>query len=99
MTPPPGFGGQNASVVAYNQDGQSSTTLDSWNLDNGLALQNPPPIYAYPASAAPQIGVSPAQLPAGAFAKVDVTTANMTLVDGQVTLGLGPTISRSAAFG
>jgi uncharacterized protein (TIGR03437 family) len=97
VAPPPGFGGQNASVVAYNQDGQSSTTLDSWNLDNGLALQNPPPIYAYSASAAPQIGVFPAQLPAGAFAKVDVTTANMTLVDGQVTLGFGTddiTVSR-----
>jgi uncharacterized protein (TIGR03437 family) len=89
VTPPPGFGGQNASVVAYNQDGQSSLTLDSWNLANGWALQNPPPIYAYPASAAPLISVSPAQLPAGAFAKVDVTTTNMTLVDGQVTLGFG----------
>ncbi|MGA3098366.1 MAG: carboxypeptidase regulatory-like domain-containing protein [Bryobacteraceae bacterium] len=89
VTPPPGFGGQNASVVAYNQDGQSSLTLDSWNLANGLALQNPPPTYAYPALAAPQISVSPAQLPAGAFAEVDVTANNMTLVDGQVTLGFG----------
>jgi uncharacterized protein (TIGR03437 family) len=89
VTPPPGFGGQNASVMAYNQDGQNSMTLDSVNLAYGLALQNPPLTYAYPASVSPQIDVSPAQLPAGAFAKVDVTAANMTFVDGQVTLGFG----------
>jgi uncharacterized protein (TIGR03437 family) len=89
VTPPPGFGGQNASVAAYNQDGQNSMTLDSVNLAYGLALQNPPPTYAYPASAAPQILVSPAKLPAGAFAEVDVLAANMTFVDGQVTLGFG----------
>ena len=57
VTPPPGFGGQNAAVVAYNQDGQNSTTLDSVNLAYGNALQNPPLTYAYPASAAPQIAV------------------------------------------
>jgi uncharacterized protein (TIGR03437 family) len=89
VTPPPGFGGQNASVVAYNQDGQNSTTLDSVDLVYGFALQNPPPVYAYPASAAPQIAVIPANLPAGAFARVDVFSLNMTFVDGQVTLGLG----------
>jgi uncharacterized protein (TIGR03437 family) len=89
VTPPPGFGGQNASVVAYNGDGQNSMTLDSVNLANGLALQNPPPTYSYGASGAPQVLVSPLRLPAGAFAKVDVLAANMTFADGQVTLGLG----------
>jgi hypothetical protein len=89
VTPPPGFGGQNAAVVAYNQDGQNSTTLDSVNLAYGFALRSPPLTYAYPASAAPQIAVIPAKLPAGAFAKVDVLAANMTFANGQVTLGFG----------
>jgi uncharacterized protein (TIGR03437 family) len=97
VTPPPGSGGQNAAVVAYNEDGQNSTTLDSVNLAYGFALGNPPPTYAYPASAAPLIAVIPATLPAGGFAKVDVFSANMTFVDGQVTLGFGTddvTVSR-----
>jgi uncharacterized protein (TIGR03437 family) len=67
------------------------------NLAYGLALQNPPLTYAYAASAAPQILASPVKLPAGAFAKVDVLAANMTFVDGQVTLGFGTddvTVSR-----
>jgi hypothetical protein len=89
VVPPPGFSGQNASVVAYNSDWQSSTTLDAAALAYGSALPDPPPIYAYPASAQPQVGVVPPTLPGGVAARVDVTVTNMNFVDGQVTVGFG----------
>jgi uncharacterized protein (TIGR03437 family) len=89
VVPPPGFSGQNASVVAYNSDWQSSTTLDAAALAYGSTLPAPPPTYAYPASAQPRIDAVPLTLPAGVAARVDVTATNMSFVDGQVTVGFG----------
>ena len=89
VVPPPGFSGQKASVVVYNSDWQSSTTLDSTALAYGTALPDPPPTYAYPVSAPPAITAVPAALPGGIAARVDITATNMSFVSGQVTLGLG----------
>ena len=89
VVPPPGFGGQKASVVVYNSDWQSSTTLDSTALAYGTALPSPPPTYAYPASPPAVISAVPATLPGGIAERVDITATNMNFVDGQVTVGLG----------
>ena len=89
IVPPPGFSGQNASVVAYNSDWQSSTTLDAAALAYGSTLPDPPPTYAYPASAQPRIDAVPLTLPGGVASRVDVTATNMSFVDGQVTVGFG----------
>ena len=89
VIPPPGFSGQKASVVVYNSDWQSSTTLDSAALAYGTALPDPPPTYTYAASAAPVISAVPATLAGGVATRVDITAANMNFVDGQVTVGFG----------
>lgn len=79
VTPPPGYAGQTASIIVYNGDGQNSTFYQA----------QAPPTYVYPGSGTPQITVTPAALPAGSVAQVDVTSANLQFVDGQVTLGFG----------
>jgi uncharacterized protein (TIGR03437 family) len=79
ITPPPGYSGQNASVIVYNSDGQNSTFYQSQS----------PPTYTYPASGTPQITVNPATLPSGVSSMVDIHAANMQFVSGQVTVGLG----------
>ena len=89
VTPPPGFAGQKASIVVYNPDGQNTMTLDSVPLINGYAPRNPPPVYEYPAAAAPAITTALASLPAGANAKVEIAATNMSFVDGQVSVGFG----------
>ncbi len=89
VVPPPGFSGQKASVVVYNSDWQSSTTLDSTALAYGAALPDPPPTYAYPVSAPALVSAVPANLPGGVAARVDITATNMNFVNGQVTVGLG----------
>jgi hypothetical protein len=89
VVPPPGFSGQNARVVVYNSDWQSSTTLDSTALAYGTALPDPPPTYAYPVSAPPVVSAVPATLPGGIAARVDITATNMNFVNGQVTVGFG----------
>jgi hypothetical protein len=89
VVPPPGFSGQQASVVVYNTDWQSSITLDSSALAYGTTLPAPPPTYAYPASAAPVLTSAPSALPGGVATRVDITAANMNFAAGQVTVGLG----------
>ena len=79
VTPPPGASGQTVNVIVYNSDEQNSTFYQS----------QAAPTYTYPVSGSPQITVSPSSLPAGASAAVDIAAANMQLVDGQVTVGLG----------
>ena len=79
LQPPPGFGGQRATVIAYNSDGQNSTFAQGSNL----------PVYNYPAADAPQISVNPSTLPAGSAAMVEVTGTNIQFSEGQVTLGFG----------
>jgi hypothetical protein len=89
VIPPPGFGGQTATITVFNPDGQNSMTLESVNLAAGLAPATAPPTYAYPASDPPQIDVTPLSLPAGALTKIEITASNMNFVDGQVTVGFG----------
>ena len=79
VMPPPGASGQTASVIVYNGDEQNSTFYQP----------QAPPTYTYPVAGAPQITMTPSSLPAGASAVIDLTTANMQLVGGQVTVGLG----------
>jgi uncharacterized protein (TIGR03437 family) len=80
VTPPPGYSGQNASVIVYNLgDGQNSTTYQAQN----------PPTYAYPVTGTPQISLAQSSLPAGVASLVDITATNMQFVDGQITVGFG----------
>jgi len=89
VVPPPGYSGQQANLVVYNEDGQSSMTLDSVALAYGTALPVPPPTYSYPAAGQTTFGVTPSAVASGVSARVDLTVSNMNLVDGQVTLGFG----------
>ncbi len=81
VMPPPGYSGQNASVIVYNSDGQNSTFYQSQN----------PPTYSYPVTGTPQIAVNPESLPSGVSSMVDITATNMQFASGQVTVGLGTT--------
>lgn len=77
--PPAGASGQRASVVVYNNDGQNSTFLQTQS----------PPVFSYDASDSPVVSFSPASLPAGVEAMVDVTGVNTKFADGQMTVGFG----------
>jgi hypothetical protein len=67
-------------VSVYNSDGQNSAILRS----------AAGPTHTYPASGAPQLAsISPNSLAPGTTALVDITVSNMTLADGQVTVGFG----------
>ncbi|PWU10313.1 MAG: hypothetical protein C5B51_04535 [Terriglobia bacterium] len=79
VMPPPGYGGQTASVIVFNSDGQNSTFYQSQN----------PPTYAYASSAAPQITVSTPSLPANASSLIEINAANMQFSEGLVTVGFG----------
>src|SRR5579875_650718 len=79
VTPPPGYSGQNASVIVYNSDGQNSTFYQAQN----------PPTYTYPVTGTPQIAVNLATLSSGLSSMVTITAANMHFVPGEVTVGLG----------
>lgn len=80
VTPPPGSTGQTSVVTVYNSDGQ-----------NSQFLQLPsPPTYSYGNTAPAAIAsMSPASLPAGAEAMVDITGTGFTFVPGRVTVGFG----------
>jgi len=80
VAPPPGSAGQTSVVTVYNSDGQNSQFLQ-------LAA---PVTYAYGNTAQAAISsVSPATLPAGAEAMVDITGNGFTFVAGQVNVGFG----------
>src|SRR5581483_8801661 len=79
VIPPPGANGQHATITAFNPDGQNSMFVQPQS----------PPTYDYGPADAPQVIVSPAAVPAGATAMVDVSSPNMRFADGQVTIGLG----------
>jgi uncharacterized protein (TIGR03437 family) len=80
VQPPPGAPGQLADITVYNSDGQNSTLIPG----------SPKPSFTYAAGSAPQIlGVAPNAVAAGTTAMVDISVANMNLVDGQVTVGFG----------
>jgi len=80
VTPPVGASGQTAVVTVYNTDGQNSQ----------LVQGSSPVTYAYGNSPAPAItSVSPASLPAGSEAVIDITTSGLSLTSGQVAVGFG----------
>jgi uncharacterized protein (TIGR03437 family) len=80
VTPPTGANGQTALITAYNTDGQNSQLVQAATPVN----------YAYGSSAATFVNaVSPASLPAGAEAMVEITTAGLNLLGGQVAVGFG----------
>ena len=89
VVPPTGFEGQTATVVAYNSDGQNSTTLDSVALAYGQTLPYPPATYAYPSLGVSTFGITPATLPQGVLAKVDITTDTLNFTPGAFTQGFG----------
>jgi len=76
--PPPGASNQTAAVIVYNSDGQDSTFTDPT-----------PPTFSYPAAPTPLVTFSPATLPAGAEAEIDIEGVNTSFVNGMVTLGYG----------
>ena len=80
VTPPPGESGQTAILTVYNPDGQNSQFVQSAN----------PLTYTYGDVPAQTISsISPASLPAGAEATVDITTAGFTFTDGEAAVGFG----------
>ncbi len=82
VVPPAGANNQQATLTAYNSDGQNSQFLQA-----SSAVQ-----YAYGGSSAPQItSVSPASLPAGAEAMIDITGAGVAFAQGLTTVGFGTT--------
>jgi uncharacterized protein (TIGR03437 family) len=82
VQPPPGANGQQATITAYNPDGQNSQLLQSAS----------PVTYPYGALPTPAVtSISPASLPAGAEASVDIYTSGFTFVPGLVSIGFGTT--------
>ena len=80
VTPPPGPPGQTSVVSVYNDDGQNSQFLQL----------TAPVTYSYSNTGTPSISsISPASLPAGAEAMVDITGTGFNFVPGQVNVGFG----------
>ncbi len=79
VTPPPATGGFRANVVALNGDGQSSL----------FAQPAGGPSFTYDDASAPLISVTPASLPAGSEAMVEIDGSNTTFVDGLTNVGFG----------
>ncbi len=78
--PPAGANNQQATLTAYNSDGQNSQFLQSAS----------PVTYSYGGSAAPSItSISPSSLPAGADAVVDILGNGFSFTPGSVTVGFG----------
>jgi uncharacterized protein (TIGR03437 family) len=87
VTPPQGAPSQVATVTLYNSDGQNSLILNSTTPAIASAI---PPTYTYPAGAGAQIlSVTPASLPAGSSAAVDIIATGTNFVDGQASVGFG----------
>jgi uncharacterized protein (TIGR03437 family) len=80
VTPPPGASGQTVVLTVYTPDGQNSQFEQAAN----------PATYTYPNASRPSIvSISPASLPAGAEAMVDIRGSGFTFVDGQTFVGFG----------
>ncbi|HWE50924.1 MAG TPA: IPT/TIG domain-containing protein, partial [Bryobacteraceae bacterium] len=77
---PPGITGQQATVTAYNNDGQNSQLIQTAS----------PVLYPYAPSAAPAItSVVPASLPAGAEASVDIYGSGFNFGQAPTAVGFG----------
>jgi uncharacterized protein (TIGR03437 family) len=82
VVPPTGSSGQQSTLTAYNPDGQNSQILQSAS----------PITWSYGKLPTPAIAaISPASLPAGAEAMIDITGSNLSLVQGTTTIGFGTT--------
>jgi hypothetical protein len=80
VVPPAGASGQQATLVAYNADGQNSQFLESAS----------PVTFSYGTLAAPSItAISPSSLAVGAEAMVDVTGSGFSFTTGRNSLGFG----------
>ena len=81
VVPPPGLGGQTTILTVYNPDGQNSQFVQP---------SNPVAIYTYANAPVQTIAsISPAALPAGAEAMVDITGSGFNFVMGQTSVGFG----------
>ncbi|MDP9054690.1 MAG: matrixin family metalloprotease [Acidobacteriota bacterium] len=82
VQPPPGVTGQQATITAYNPDGQNSQLLQPAS----------PVTYSYGILPVPAItSISPASLPAGAEAAIDISGSGFTFIAGSVGVGFGTT--------
>ncbi len=79
VIPPQGTNDQQATVTAYNADGQNSQLLQSAS----------PITFAYGGAATPSISVSPSSLPAGSDAVIDIAASGFTFTPGATTVGFG----------
>jgi hypothetical protein len=80
VQPPPGANGQQATLTAYNTDGQNSQMVQG----------SSPVTYSYGNSPAPAVtSIAPASLPAGAEASIDITGSGFTFTAGLTTVGFG----------
>ncbi|HWF10332.1 MAG TPA: matrixin family metalloprotease [Bryobacteraceae bacterium] len=80
VQPPPGAANQQATVTAYNTDGQNSQLLQA----------AAPVTYPYGSQPVPVItSLTPATLPAGVEASIDITGSGFTFVPGLTTVGFG----------
>jgi uncharacterized protein (TIGR03437 family) len=82
VTPPPGSNNQQATLTAYNSDGQNSQFLQAAS----------PVQYSYGSAPATQVtSISPSSLPAGAEAMLDITATGVAFEQGLTTVGFGTT--------
>jgi len=79
VIPPQGANNQQATVTAYNPDGQNSQLLQSAS----------PITFAYGSVATPSISITPSSLPAGAAAAIDITASGFSFTQGATTIGFG----------
>jgi uncharacterized protein (TIGR03437 family) len=79
VVPPPAPGGHRASVVALNEDGQSSL----------FAQPSGGPAYSYDPADAPVISISPQVFPAGSEGMVEIIGSSTSFAQEQTVLGFG----------
>ncbi len=80
VTPPAGISQQTAVLTVYNPDGQNSQFLQVAN----------PATYTYGNAPVQTVAaISPASLPAGAEAMVDITGSGFNFIQGQTAIGFG----------
>jgi hypothetical protein len=82
IAPPAAPSGYRAVVAAFNPDGQSSLM---WIAPNAPFS----PSWTYGTSDLPQVGVSPALLPAGVETAVEITTSGLPLTAASAQVGFG----------
>jgi len=80
VQPPPGANNQQATLSAYNSDGQNSQ----------LPQTGSPTTYSYGPQLTPAIvSMTPTSLPAGAEASIDIVGSGFTFTPGLTTVGFG----------